>query len=297
MKQYGWARAPLILGFVLGKLIEKYLFISVGRYQFDWLERPGVIAIFAVTALVLARPVARARSVPAPMRSTPCRGGGRGRGRVHRRFCRGGLKPAATGSQRCAEHPGAVSRGRVGSRSPASRPGLWVHGVLGFACGVLERQRLAFSARLMPQTAAAAGMIVIGIAALMLVVAPLQGRTWLAGGTAGVGDKAGEALRDAGPMVHLSTPVVYARLGVQMLWLIGFLAAVWLIGLMPTMGLYMFLYMATAGRTRWPTALAITVSVWVVFYFLFVKLLHVPWPPSLLGDTFPDLREWTGRLI
>ena len=35
MKRYGWARAPLILGFVLGKLIEKYLFISMGRYQFD----------------------------------------------------------------------------------------------------------------------------------------------------------------------------------------------------------------------------------------------------------------------
>ena len=60
MKQYGWARAPLILGFVLGKLIEKYLFISVGRYQFEWLERPGVIAIFVLTALVLARPIVAA---------------------------------------------------------------------------------------------------------------------------------------------------------------------------------------------------------------------------------------------
>jgi hypothetical protein len=32
-------------------------------------------------------------------------------------------------------------------------------------------------------------------------------------------------------------------------------------------------------------------------YVLFVKLLHVPWPPSLLGDAFPDLRELSGRLI
>jgi hypothetical protein len=29
----------------------------------------------------------------------------------------------------------------------------------------------------------------------------------------------------------------------------------------------------------------------------FVKLLHVPWPPSLLGDAFPDLLELSGRLI
>src|SRR5215469_4197241 len=57
MKQHGWARAPLILGFVLGKLIEKYLFISVGRYQFEWLQRPGVVAIFAIAVLVLASPL------------------------------------------------------------------------------------------------------------------------------------------------------------------------------------------------------------------------------------------------
>ena len=77
----------------------------------------------------------------------------------------------------------------------------------------------------------------------------------------------------------------------------AFWPAVWLIGLMPAMGIYMFSYMATAGRTRWATALAITVSLWIVFYFLFVKLLHVPWPPSLLGDMFPALRDATGRLI
>src|SRR5262249_57331589 len=57
MKQYGWARAPLILGFILGRLIEKYLVMSVGRYEFEWLQRPGVIAIFTVTALVLVRPL------------------------------------------------------------------------------------------------------------------------------------------------------------------------------------------------------------------------------------------------
>jgi hypothetical protein len=70
-----------------------------------------------------------------------------------------------------------------------------------------------------------------------------------------------------------------------------------LIGLMPAMGLYMFLYMATVGKTPWPMALLITVALWIGFYILFVKLLHVPWPPSLLGDALPDLREWTGRLI
>jgi hypothetical protein len=91
--------------------------------------------------------------------------------------------------------------------------------------------------------------------------------------------------------------VVYARLAIEALWLIGLLAAVAAIGLPPALGLYAFSYMVTAGRTRWTLALVITGSLWVGFYVLFVKLLHVPWPPSLLGDVFPDLREMTGRLI
>ena len=95
----------------------------------------------------------------------------------------------------------------------------------------------------------------------------------------------------------LNERTVYARLGMQALWLVGLLVAVAAIGLMPAMGLYMFCYMVTAGRTRWTLALIVTVSLWIGFYFLFAKLLHVPWPPSLLGDAFPDLRDLTGRLI
>ena len=69
MKRFGWARAPLILGYILGKLIEKYLFISLGRYQLDWLRRPAVMAIFFVVALVLLRPLVTMmlrRASPAP---------------------------------------------------------------------------------------------------------------------------------------------------------------------------------------------------------------------------------------
>ena len=36
-------RAPLILGLVLGAVIESYLGLSVARYEFEWLLRPAVI--------------------------------------------------------------------------------------------------------------------------------------------------------------------------------------------------------------------------------------------------------------
>ena len=37
MVRFGWPRPPLVLGFVLGRLAETYLFISVARYGFAWL--------------------------------------------------------------------------------------------------------------------------------------------------------------------------------------------------------------------------------------------------------------------
>ncbi|SDW74326.1 tripartite tricarboxylate transporter permease [Roseicitreum antarcticum] len=59
MKQMRWPRPPLILGFVLGALIERYLFISVSRYGLDWLARPMVMGLFAIAFFILAGPVWR----------------------------------------------------------------------------------------------------------------------------------------------------------------------------------------------------------------------------------------------
>ena len=61
MKQFGWPRPPLLVGFVLGKMAERYLFISVARYGIGWLLHPGVIiigilAIASIYTLVRWRP-------------------------------------------------------------------------------------------------------------------------------------------------------------------------------------------------------------------------------------------------
>jgi TctA family transporter len=50
-----WPRPPLVLGLVLGKLVEKNLFISYARYEFGFLTRPVLLVIIAVgIALILA---------------------------------------------------------------------------------------------------------------------------------------------------------------------------------------------------------------------------------------------------
>ena len=57
MKRFGWPRPPLVLGFVLGGLIETYMFISVERYGWVWIARWPVMIIFGLTLVGVLRPV------------------------------------------------------------------------------------------------------------------------------------------------------------------------------------------------------------------------------------------------
>ncbi len=45
MKQLGFARPPLLVGFVLGKITERYFWLSVQAYDMAWVLRPWVIVI------------------------------------------------------------------------------------------------------------------------------------------------------------------------------------------------------------------------------------------------------------
>lgn len=65
MLRFGWPRAPLVLGFVLGKLAETYLFISVARYGYAWLQQPLVLVLMALTALVVVYPYFQERRIRA----------------------------------------------------------------------------------------------------------------------------------------------------------------------------------------------------------------------------------------
>ena len=61
MVLFGWPRPPFVLGFVLGKVIETYFFISVARYGFTWLSQPMVVALIILTLLVIAYPYIQQR--------------------------------------------------------------------------------------------------------------------------------------------------------------------------------------------------------------------------------------------
>ncbi len=57
MKRLRWPRPPLILGFVLGAIIERYMFISTMRYGWEWVLHPIVLVILILSVLGLARPL------------------------------------------------------------------------------------------------------------------------------------------------------------------------------------------------------------------------------------------------
>lgn len=54
MKRFAYPRPPLILGMILGSLLEKYLYISTASYGYKWLMRPSVIILFVLTIGSLA---------------------------------------------------------------------------------------------------------------------------------------------------------------------------------------------------------------------------------------------------
>jgi putative tricarboxylic transport membrane protein len=128
MKQLDWPRPPLVLGFVVGGIFERYLFISTQLYGWEWILRPAVIAIMAGVAWALYTPLRRIvisvfqelrrmrrtrrrLSIGAPW---PCRGNGRAR----RSWCRSPPAPSpsryarSTGSTNCSALPTTRRKGR-----------------------------------------------------------------------------------------------------------------------------------------------------------------------------------------
>jgi putative tricarboxylic transport membrane protein len=57
MKRMGWPRPPLVLGLVIGKIFERYLFISTELYGARWMMRPIVLVLAVIIVWALYRPM------------------------------------------------------------------------------------------------------------------------------------------------------------------------------------------------------------------------------------------------
>ena len=261
MKRLRWPRPPLILGFVLGELIERYMFISANVYGWSWLLRPVTMIILAITIYGAFRPLlqyyfSRRRE---------------SRDRVPLNL--------------------AWQWHKVNTDFF-----LAVLILLVFAGAIWASTEWEFRSLLMPQVVGTAGIIfAIGLIGVHLLVPPdylaaLKGRSQRdrIEGKDDTGDgKHMDLVTDFG---DLSVATIRWRAAVYFGWCLLFLVGAMGFGLLPAMLVFLVGYIRFQGRESWLMTLAVAVPIWVAAYILFHQVLHVPWPQSLIGDLLPVLR-------
>src|SRR5262245_23760101 len=253
LKHFKWPRPPLVLGFILGSdILERYLFISIQRYGTEWLLNPLVIVLFALAALSLFRPL---------LQDVRAYGG--------------------------------VS----GLLSDFGRPQFsWTNLFplsLLILFGVMMTETTTWSplAKIVP--------VIVGIAAILFCSLALFTDVFKKGTVRSVSlsEKAMEEVQQkihmdiASTVSHLPVMTLIARSAIFFGWLVGFLLSMATIGLIPTVPIFVIAFMRLEAREPWHIVLPYAVVMGVFVYVLFDQLLAIPWPLSLLGEYFPDLRE------
>ena len=71
MVVFDWSRPALLLGLVLGRLADNYLWITYSRYDFGFLARPGVLIILCIILASIFYPAVSERRRRRRGESTP----------------------------------------------------------------------------------------------------------------------------------------------------------------------------------------------------------------------------------
>lgn len=240
MKQFKWPRAPLILGFVLGDSIERYMAISISRFGMDWLTRPIVLCILALTLFALLRPIIqdfRNRETELPFWK-------RLRAPLFHRNNLFGVFFL-----------------------------LFVGTMVAFAWG------WNWEAKAIP--------VIVGIATLLAAGAGLLADIFVRQPAEGTGGNGGIHMDLDSGTSHLGLTTVAKRASAFFGWLIALMAGMATIGLLPSVPLFIVAFMRMEGREPWRLTLLYAFFTTLFFYVAFDYLLHLPWPPTLLGGLFP----------
>lgn len=245
MKLVRWPRPPLVLGFVLGAIIERNLSISVARYDLAWLSRPVVILLFATTILILVRWLVRDLRISGGMRA------------------------------RLASYRKLHFRARH------------LFYVLAIAV-IAHHVRLAmdwdYSASMVPLVVGAVAIIAISFSLLDDCRAKPQ-------------QPAAE-----GASSEIESHLIYMDLAAaddvterQRLvrgatffgWLLALMGSMAVIGLLPTVPLFVAAYMRAETRERWTVVASHAAFIAVFIYVVFGYFMNLPWPPTYLGAWLP----------
>jgi len=245
MKHFKWPRPPLVLGFILGAILERYMFISIQRYGGSWMLRPLVVILFAMALLSLIRPFLI--DVKA----------------------HGGIK-------------GMLSDFHAPKFNLTHIFPIFMLGLFGVM--MTEAVTWNFSAKIIPMIV---GTGAIFFCLLSLLNEVFKGDTHKRREVEAKerGEVAEKMHMDiASTIDHMETKEIILRGAIFFGWMIGFLASMALIGLIPTVPMFIVLFMRVEGREPWRITLPMAFCVTALVYGLFDQLLTIPWPGSLLGD-------------
>ena len=248
MKRADWPRPPVILGFVLGGLIERYLVISVQRYDFAWLAFPIVAILLLLTLLGVLQPALKALMASRRRRASGARLQ---------------LGPMAQ------EERGDFSFALVA--------------LVLFATAIFVSSPWEFDAKLMPATIAWAGAI--------FVLLHMAGRFVHSHGGVAQAPSNHASMDIASGLTHLPKGTIGTRALTFLGWILFYLGATALIGLLPAMLVFLILYIRFDGRETWWMSLAVAFGTTLFCYIVFHRVVGVIWPKAWIGDLFPFLRE------
>jgi TctA family transporter len=250
LKHLKWPRPPLVLGFILGGMLERYLFISIERYGGSWILRPAVVVVFIAAAVSLLRPL---------LQDVRAHGGVRG-------------MVADFGAPRFTAR----------NLFPLFLLGL-------FGTMMVQATAWDFDAKIVP--------LIVGGAAILFCTLALLSDCCKRPRAAPVGvverAKANIAstihMDIASNIGHLGPRTIMLRGLLFFLWMGGFLGSMSIIGVIPTVPLFIVVFMRVERREPWKIVIPMALIMTVFIYVLFDQLLGVVWPSTVLGNLFPIL--------
>jgi hypothetical protein len=250
MKRLRWPRPPLMLGFVLGEVVEQYMFISYQLYEWNWLTRPVVIIMLVIAVYGIVRPIMRDRAARRRASQTPKRIFAFRRDNLNGDFAFNAI--------------------------------LFVI----FINTLIVSSEWGLGARLVPQVIGWFGTLFVGLRiALDLFYLPAPSED-----PSSEAAPEGFHFDNVTDYGDLAQTEIYRRGAVYFAWCVGFLLIGLVIGLLPAILVFLILYLKFESRESWLVTLGVSVPLWAFCYGLFHKILHIAWPESLLGDWFPALR-------
>jgi hypothetical protein len=251
MKQFKWPRPPLILGIVLGDVIERYMFISVERYGASWLLRPIVAILFAIAIFGLLRPFFQDV-------------------KLH-----GGLKRMLTDFGKPRFHYGDL---------------FYVFLIVLMGWMLIEASQWNFSAKLVPMIVGTMALTFATMSLLNGIFRAEGDALAGLSDKAREEVKKKIHMDVTSDTAHLPIRLVLQRAAIFFGWLIAFMASMATIGLIPTVPIFVIAYMRLEAKEPWILVLPQAIGLTLFIYIVFDQLLTIPWPQTLLGTWFPGMK-------